>query len=152
MRAIVQRVKSANVQIDGQLVAEIESGLLIFLGISIDDQQSDIDYLIRKIANLRIFRDDDLRMNKSLLDVGGQALVVSQFTLYGDCRKGRRPNFSQAAKPEKAHQLYQVFVDQLLQLGVDVKTGVFQATMEVELTNDGPITILLDSKKSKFNI
>jgi len=147
MRAIVQRVKSANVQIDGQLVAEIESGLLIFLGISIDDQQSDIDYLIRKIANLRIFRDDDLRMNKSLLDVGGQALVVSQFTLYGDCRKGRRPNFSQAAKPEKAHQLYQVFVDQLLQLGVDVKTGVFQATMEVELTNDGPITILLDSKK-----
>ncbi|MCH2574378.1 D-aminoacyl-tRNA deacylase [Candidatus Poribacteria bacterium] len=147
MRAIVQRVKSANVQIDGQLVAEIESGLLIFLGISIDDQQSDIDYLIRKIANLRIFRDDDLRMNKSLLDVGGQALVVSQFTLYGDCRKGRRPNFSQAAKPEKAHQLYQVFVNQLLQLGVDVKTGVFQATMEVELTNDGPITILLDSKK-----
>ena len=147
MRAIVQRVKSANVQIDGQLVAEIESGLLIFLGISIDDQQSDIDYLIRKVANLRIFRDDDLRMNKSLLDVGGQALVVSQFTLYGDCRKGRRPNFSQAAKPEKAHQLYQVFVDQLLQLGVDVKTGVFQATMEVELTNDGPITILLDSKK-----
>ena len=147
MRAIVQRVKSANVQIDGQLVAEIESGLLIFLGISIDDQQSDIDYLIRKIANLRIFRDDDLRMNKSLLDVGGQALVVSQFTLYGDCRKGRRPNFSQAAKPEKAHQLYQVFVNQLLQLGIDVKTGVFQATMEVELTNDGPITILLDSKK-----
>ena len=147
MRAIVQRVKSANVQIDGQLVAEIESGLLIFLGISIDDQQSDIDYLIRKIANLRIFRDDDLRMNKSLLDVGGQALVVSQFTLYGDCRKGRRPNFSQAAKPEKAHQLYQVFVNQLLQLEVDVKTGVFQATMEVELTNDGPITILLDSKK-----
>lgn len=147
MRAIVQRVKSANVQIDGQLVAEIESGLLIFLGISIDDQQSDIDYLIKKIANLRIFRDDDLRMNKSLLDVGGQALVVSQFTLYGDCRKGRRPNFSQAAKPEKAHQLYQVFVNQLLQLGVDVKTGVFQATMEVELTNDGPITILLDSKK-----
>ncbi len=147
MRAIVQRVKSANVQIDGQLVAEIESGLLIFLGISIDDQQSDIDYLIRKISNLRIFRDDDLRMNKSLLDVGGQALVVSQFTLYGDCRKGRRPNFSQAAKPEKAHQLYQVFVNQLLQLGVDVKTGVFQATMEVELTNDGPITILLDSKK-----
>ena len=147
MRAIVQRVKSANVQIDGQLVAEIESGLLIFLGISIDDQQSDIDYLIRKVANLRIFRDDDLRMNKSLLDVGGKALVVSQFTLYGDCRKGRRPNFSQAAKPEKAHQLYQVFVDQLLQLGVDVKTGVFQATMEVELTNDGPITILLDSKK-----
>ncbi|MAJ72665.1 D-tyrosyl-tRNA(Tyr) deacylase [Candidatus Poribacteria bacterium] len=147
MRAIVQRVKSANVQIDGQLVAEIESGLLIFLGISVDDQQSDIDYLIRKIANLRIFRDDDLRMNKSLLDVGGQALVVSQFTLYGDCRKGRRPNFSQAAKPEKAHQLYQVFVNQLLQLGVDVKTGVFQATMEVELTNDGPITILLDSKK-----
>jgi len=147
MRAIVQRVKSANVQIDGQLVAEIESGLLIFLGISVDDQQSDIDYLIRKIANLRIFRDDDLRMNKSLLDVGGHALVVSQFTLYGDCRKGRRPNFSQAAKPEKAHQLYQVFVNQLLQLGVDVKTGVFQATMEVELTNDGPITILLDSEK-----
>ena len=147
MRAIVQRVKSANVQIDEQLVAEIESGLLIFLGISIDDQQSEIDYLISKIANLRIFRDDDLRMNKSLLDVGGQALVVSQFTLYGDCRKGRRPNFSQAAKPEQAHQLYQVFINQLQQLGVDVETGVFQATMDVGLTNDGPVTILLDSKK-----
>ena len=147
MRAIVQRVKSANVQIDEQLVAEIESGLLIFLGISIDDQQSDIDYLISKIANLRIFRDDDLRMNKSLLDVGGQALVVSQFTLYGDCRKGRRPNFSQAAKPEQAHQLYQVFINQLRQLGVDVETGEFQATMDVGLTNDGPVTILLDSNK-----
>ena len=147
MRAIVQRVKSANVQIDEQLVAEIESGLLIFLGISIDDQQSDIDYLISKIANLRIFRDDDLRMNKSLLDVGGQALVVSQFTLYGDCRKGRRPNFSQAAKPEQAHQLYQAFINQLRQLGVDVETGMFQATMDVGLTNDGPVTILLDSKK-----
>ena len=147
MRAVVQRVKSASVHVDGQLVSEITSGLLIFLGISEIDQQSDIDYLATKVANLRIFRDDELRMNQSLLDVGGQALVVSQFTLYGDCRKGRRPSFTAAAKPERADALYQAFMDQLSQMGIPVRAGVFQAIMEVELVNDGPVTLLLDSSK-----
>ena len=147
MRAVVQRVKSASVHVDGQRVSEITSGLLIFLGISETDQQSDIDYLATKVANLRIFRDDELRMNQSLLDVGGQALVVSQFTLYGDCRKGRRPSFTAAAKPERADALYQAFMDQLSQMGIPVQAGVFQAMMEVELVNDGPVTLLLDSSK-----
>ena len=147
MRAVVQRVKSASVHVDGQRVSEITSGLLIFLGISEIDQQSDIDYLATKVANLRIFRDDELRMNQSLLDVGGQALVVSQFTLYGDCRKGRRPSFTAAAKPERADALYQAFMDQLSQMGIPVQAGVFQAMMEVELVNDGPVTLLLDSSK-----
>ena len=147
MRAVVQRVKSASVHVDGQLVSEITSGLLIFLGISGTDQQSDVDYLATKIANLRIFRDDELRMNQSLLDVDGQTLVVSQFTLYGDCRKGRRPSFTAAAKPEKANALYQAFMDQLSQLGIPVQAGVFQAMMDVELVNDGPVTLLLDSSK-----
>ena len=147
MRAVVQRVKSASVHVDGQLVSEITSGLLIFLGISETDQQSDIDYLATKIANLRIFRDDELRMNQSLLDVDGQTLVVSQFTLYGDCRKGRRPSFTAAAKPEKANALYQAFMDQLSQMGIPVQAGVFQAMMDVELVNDGPVTLLLDSSK-----
>ncbi|MAT76062.1 D-tyrosyl-tRNA(Tyr) deacylase [Candidatus Poribacteria bacterium] len=147
MRAVVQRVKSASVHVDGQLVSEITSGLLIFLGISGTDQQSDVDYLATKIANLRIFRDDELRMNQSLLDVDGQTLVVSQFTLYGDCRKGRRPSFTAAAKPEKANALYQAFMDQLSQMGIPVQAGVFQAMMDVELVNDGPVTLLLDSSK-----
>lgn len=147
MRAVVQRVKSASVHVDGQLVSKITSGLLIFLGISGTDQQSDVDYLATKIANLRIFRDDELRMNQSLLDVDGQTLVVSQFTLYGDCRKGRRPSFTAAAKPEKANALYQAFMDQLSQMGIPVQAGVFQAMMDVELVNDGPVTLLLDSSK-----
>ena len=147
MRAVVQRVKSASVHVEGQLVSEITSGLLIFLGISGTDQQSDVDYLATKIANLRIFRDDELRMNQSLLDVDGQTLVVSQFTLYGDCRKGRRPSFTAAAKPEKANALYQAFMDQLSQMGIPVQAGVFQAMMDVELVNDGPVTLLLDSSK-----
>ena len=147
MRAVVQRVKSASVHVDGQLVSEITSGLLIFLGISGTDQQSDVDYLATKIANLRIFRDDELRMNQSLLDVDGQTLVVSQFTLYGDCRKGRRPSFTAAAKPEKANALYQAFMDQLSQMGIPVQAGVFQAMMNVELVNDGPVTVLLDSAR-----
>ena len=147
MRAVVQRVKSASVHVDGQLVSEITSGLLIFLGISGTDQQSDVDYLATKIANLRIFRDDELRMNQSLLDVDGQTLVVSQFTLYGDCRKGRRPSFTAAAKPEKANALYQAFMDLLSQMGIPVQAGVFQAMMDVELVNDGPVTLLLDSSK-----
>ena len=147
VRAVVQRVKSASVTVDGERVSEIGKGLLIFLGVAQEDAPSDIDYLANKIANLRIFEDDEGRMNRSLLDVGGEALVVSQFTLYGDCRKGRRPSFITAAQPEQADALYQTFMEALAEQGVSVEAGIFQAMMDVELINDGPVTILLDSSK-----
>jgi D-tyrosyl-tRNA(Tyr) deacylase len=147
MRAVVQRVKSASVTVDGKRISEIRRGLLIFLGVAEEDSSADVDYLTNKIANLRIFEDDEGRMNRSLLDVGGEALVVSQFTLYGDCRKGRRPSFIAAARPEKADALYQEFMDAITQIGVPVKAGVFQAMMDVGLVNDGPVTMMLDSSK-----
>ncbi len=147
MRAVVQRVKSASVTVERKLVSEIRGGLLIFLGVAQEDTSADVDYLANKIANLRIFEDDEGRMNRSLLDVGGEALVVSQFTLYGDCRKGRRPSFIAAARPEKADALYQEFMDAITQIGVPVKAGVFQAMMDVGLVNDGPVTMMLDSSK-----
>ncbi|MCH8292048.1 D-tyrosyl-tRNA(Tyr) deacylase [Candidatus Poribacteria bacterium] len=147
MRAIVQRVKSASVTVDGKRISEIEAGLLIFLGIARQDTSADIDYLANKIAHLRIFEDDEGRMNRSLLEVGGEALVVSQFTLYGDCRKGRRPSFVAAARPEKAESIYEKFMETIARMGVPVKGGVFQAMMDVELINDGPVTMLLDSGK-----
>ncbi len=147
MRTVVQRVKFASVTIDGERVSEIGKGLLIFLGVAQEDATSDVDYLANKVANLRIFEDDEGRMNRSLLETGGEALVVSQFTLYGDCRKGRRPSFIAAAQPEQADALYQAFMEALARLGVSVKAGVFQAMMDVELINDGPVTILLDSSK-----
>ncbi len=147
MRAVVQRVKSASVTVDGKAISEIRGGLLIFLGVAQEDTAADVDYLASKIANLRIFEDDEGRMNRSLLEVGGEALVVSQFTLYGDCRKGRRPSFTAAARPEKADALYQEFMRAIAKIGVPVKAGVFQAMMDVELINDGPVTMLLDSRK-----
>ena len=147
MRAVVQRVKSASVTVERKLVSEIRGGLLIFLGVAQEDTSADVGYLANKIANLRIFEDDEGRMNRSLLDVGGEALVVSQFTLYGDCRKGRRPSFIAAARPEKADALYQEFMDAITQIGVPVKAGVFQAMMDVGLVNDGPVTMMLDSSK-----
>ena len=147
MRAVIQRVKSASVTVEGRVVSEIHKGLLIFLGIAQEDAPADVDYMANKIANLRIFEDDEGRMNLSILDVGGEVLVVSQFTLYGDCRKGRRPSFIAAARPEKADPLYQAFMDEISRLGVPVKAGIFQAMMDVELINDGPVTMLLDSKK-----
>ena len=147
MRAVVQRVKSANVTVDEKHISEINKGLLIFLGVSQEDTSIDVEYLANKIANLRIFEDDEGRMNRSLLDVRGEALVVSQFTLYGDCRKGRRPSFIAAARPEKADVLYQEFMAAIEKMGVAVSAGVFQAMMDVELINDGPVTILLDSSK-----
>ena len=147
MRAVIQRVKSASVTVGGSVVSEIQKGLLVFLGVAQEDTPADIDYMASKIANLRIFEDDEGRMNLSILDVGGETLVVSQFTLYGDCRKGRRPSFIAAARPEKADPLYQAFMDKITQLGVPVKAGVFQAMMDVELINDGPVTMLLDSNK-----
>ena len=147
MRAVIQRVKSASVSVDGQVVSKISKGLLVFLGVAQEDTAADVEYMANKIANLRIFEDDEGRMNLSILDIGGEALVVSQFTLYGDCRKGRRPSFIDAARPEKADPLYQAFMEEISRLRVPVKAGVFQAMMDVELINDGPVTMILDSNK-----
>jgi len=147
LRAVIQRVKRASVRVDNKMVSEINRGLLVFLGVAEDDTDQDIEYMANKTANLRILEDEAGKMNLSLLDVGGEALVVSQFTLYGDCRRGRRPSFTQAARPEKADKFYQAFIEALSKLGIDIKAGIFQAYMDVELVNDGPVTILLDSKK-----
>jgi D-tyrosyl-tRNA(Tyr) deacylase len=147
MRAVIQRVKRASVEVNNQKIAHIHAGLLILLGIEKPDDLADAEYLAGKSADLRIFEDDAGKMNRSLLDTGGAALIVSQFTLLGDCRKGRRPGFSQAAPPEQAIPLYQHFIAQLKSVGVPVETGQFQADMQVELVNDGPVTILLDSQK-----
>ena len=147
MRAVVQRVNSASVTVDGKPISEIGEGLLIFHGVAQEDTSADLDYLTNKIANLRVFEDDEGRMNRSLLEIGGEALVVSQFTLYGDCRKGRRPSFIDAAPPDKAEALYQQLIQALSNLGIPVKSGIFQAMMDVKLVNDGPVTILLDSAK-----
>ena len=147
MRAVIQRVKSASVTVDNELVSEIGAGLLIFLGIAHTDAEKELEYIASKIANLRIFEDEEGKMNCSLLDTGGNALVVSQFTLYGDCRKGRRPSFIDAARPDVANELYEQFITTLQQLNIPTKGGTFQAMMDVQLINDGPVTILLDSDK-----
>jgi D-aminoacyl-tRNA deacylase len=147
MRAVVQRVTSSRVEINGESVGEIATGLLVLLGVARDDETEDADYLADKIVNLRIFGDDEGKMNRSLLENGGAMLAVSQFTLFGDTRKGRRPSFIEAAPPEKANSLYEYFVGRVRLLGVNVETGVFQAMMKVSLINDGPVTILIDSRK-----
>jgi D-tyrosyl-tRNA(Tyr) deacylase len=148
VRAVIQRATRAKVTVAGKVAGEIEAGLLIFVGVSRTDNLEAVSYLAEKIANLRIFSDPAGKMNLSLLDVGGATLVVSQFTLYGDTRGGRRPSYIQAAPPEEANRLYEEFVRALRALGVPVETGVFQAHMQVELVNDGPVTILLDSEKT----
>lgn len=147
MRAVVQRVKSASVSVEGKLVSEIGAGVLIFLGVAHEDTATQIEYIANKVANLRIFEDEEGKMNRSLLEMGGAALVVSQFTLYGDCRKGRRPSFIKAARPELANALYEAFIIALEQQNISTQGGTFQAMMDVELVNDGPVTILLDSDK-----
>jgi len=148
LRAVVQRVKFASVEVDGEITGEIGPGLLIFLGVGNNDNQSDADYLINKIVNLRIFEDKEGQMNLSAADLQKDILVVSQFTLFGDCRKGRRPSFFDAAPPDAAEDLYNYFVDEIKNsTDFKVETGVFQAMMDVSLVNDGPVTILLDSKK-----
>lgn len=148
MRAVIQRVTSASVTVDGRVAGKIGAGLLVLLGVSRTDNPESAAYLAEKIASLRIFSDEAGKMNLSLLDIGSSALVVSQFTLYGDTRGGRRPSFLQAAPPEEASRLYEEFVRSMRALGVAVETGIFQAHMRVELVNDGPVTILLDSEKT----
>lgn len=148
MRAVIQRVKRASVEIENRKVAQINEGLLILLGVEHLDRLQDAEYLAHKTAGLRIFEDEAGKMNMSLLEKQGAAIVVSQFTLLADCRKGRRPGFSQAAPPEQAIPPYQHFIEVLAELGVQVETGQFQADMQVELINDGPVTILLDSRKT----
>jgi D-aminoacyl-tRNA deacylase len=147
MRAVVQRVKKASVTVDGAVVGAIGPGLLVFLGVAATDAEADLDYLVRKIPDLRIFEDAEGKMNLSLMETGGEMLVVSQFTLFGDCRKGRRPSFSEAARPETAVPLYEAFVARCAALGLRVATGAFGAMMDVGLVNDGPVTLLLDSTK-----
>jgi D-aminoacyl-tRNA deacylase len=148
MRAVVQRVKSASVTVDSSVVGSIQEGLLILLGIEDNDTDEDIKYLAEKVSNLRIFEDSDEKMNLSLVDIKGEMLVVSQFTLYGDCRKGRRPNFMMAAKPDYAEAMYLKFVDECRKYINKVETGTFQANMDIALVNSGPVTLILDSKKN----
>ncbi len=148
MRAVVQRVKRARVEVDGQSVGEIGQGLLIFLGVGEGDKEGGGDYLANKVAHLRIFSDDEGLMNLSLSDIQGAVLVVSQFTLWGDCRKGRRPSFIRAARPERARELYEHFIGILREKGLQAATGEFQEEMAVHLVNDGPVTLILDSEKT----
>jgi len=146
VRAVVQRVSSARVEIDGEVAGSIGRGLLVLLGVGHGDSEKQAHWLADKIAGLRIFEDDAGKMNLSVEEVAGSALVVSQFTLYGDCRKGRRPSFTGAAPPEEADRLYQVFVNRLKERGLPVSTGVFQAMMQVHLVNDGPVTVVVESE------
>ena len=145
MRALIQRVAGASVLVEGQEVGRIGPGLVVFLGVGREDEESDAQYLVDKIANLRIFADEENRFNRSALDVGAEFLLVSQFTLYAGTRKGRRPDFTQAAPPEQARQLYEHAIDLFRQSGLKVATGRFQEYMQVRLENDGPVTIMLDS-------
>ncbi|ABO67853.1 MULTISPECIES: D-aminoacyl-tRNA deacylase [Geobacillus] len=145
MKAVIQRAKQASVTVNGEVVGAIDAGLVVLLGVTHEDTEADAAYLAEKIAHLRIFEDENGKMNRSLLEVGGAVLSVSQFTLYGDCRKGRRPNFMAAAKPDRALPLYEAFNTFLRGKGIHVETGVFGAMMDVSLTNDGPVTLIIDS-------
>jgi D-tyrosyl-tRNA(Tyr) deacylase len=147
MRAVVQRVREASVTVDGELLGRIGQGLVVYLGVGRGDDETHIAYLAEKLAHLRIFEDDQANMNRSLLDVGGAALVISQFTLYGDCRRGRRPSFDAALPPEQAQALYERFLAALAGHGVPVQSGRFRAMMDVASVNAGPVTILLDSTR-----
>ena len=147
MRAVVQRVSRASVSVDGSITGAIETGLLVLLGVGHEDHPSDADYLADKVVGLRIFEDEEEKMNRSVVDVAGAILAVSQFTLYGDVKRGKRPSFDAAARPERARELYEYFVSRIRAQGVRCETGVFKAMMQVELVNSGPVTILIDSQK-----
>jgi len=148
MRAVVQRVREAKVLVDDEVIGAIDSGLCVFLGVGEGDSRDDADYLADKIANLRIFADEDGKMNLSALDLDKELLIVSQFTLYGDCRQGRRPGYGQAASPQQAEELYQYFLKKLEEYNLPLASGEFKAMMDVDLINDGPVTLLLDSQKN----
>jgi D-aminoacyl-tRNA deacylase len=147
MRAVVQRVSEAKVTVEGEVTGAIDNGIVILLGVTDNDTEKDTNYLVDKIANLRIFPDHEDKMNLSLRDVKGEALVISQFTLFGDCRKGRRPSYAHAASPELANGLYELFIEKMKQI-LPVASGRFQTMMDVHLVNSGPVTLLLDSKKN----
>lgn len=147
MRAVVQRVKRSSVSVDGKVISKIDKGLMVLLGVEVNDDESDLDYILKKVTKLRIFDDEEGVMNKSLLDYGLEVLVVSQFTLYGDARKGNRPSYIRSAKFDQGILLYEKFIEELENLNVKVSHGEYGADMDVELINDGPVTILLDSSK-----
>lgn len=148
MKVVIQRCKNAQVTVNEEVVGAIGEGLMVLVGVTHEDEEKDAKYLADKVAGLRIFEDDQEKMNFSVLDVGGAILSVSQFTLYGDCRKGKRPNFMAAARPEQAEKLYEVFNRELTAKGLQVETGVFGAMMDVSLTNSGPVTIIIDSRNN----
>lgn len=147
MRAVIQRVLESSVRVDGQVVGEIGKGVMVLLGVEEGDTEKEAQYIADKVIGLRIFEDEEGKMNHSLQEVGGELLAISQFTLLGDARKGRRPSYSNAARPEEANRLYEFFVEKVKATGIKVEKGVFQADMKVSLINDGPVTILLDSQK-----
>ena len=148
MRAVVQRVTAAKVTVDTQVVGQITNGLLVLIGAGNNDELRDVEYIVDKVANLRIFEDEHCKMNMSVSDIGGSILAVSQFTLYGDCRKGRRPSFVEAMEPETAKELFERYIELTRKRGLPVESGIFQAHMQVELVNDGPVTLLVDSSKA----
>ena len=147
MRAVIQRVSQAKVVVDDNTVGQINRGFMILLGVHEQDTQADVDYLVGKISKLRVFEDDQQKMNRSIIDVGGEILSISQFTLFADTKKGNRPSFVQAAKPDTAIPLYEAFNEGLRQAGIPVETGIFGADMKCHLVNDGPVTIIIDSQK-----
>jgi len=144
MKVVIQRVKNASVKVDGKIVGEIEKGFLVLLGIKVGDTKQDADYLIKKVCNLRVFSDENDKMNLGLKDVNGKLLIVSQFTLYGDCSDGNRPSFIEAARPEEAIPLYEYFCEKCAKNGIEVQRGIFGADMKVQLLNDGPVTIVIE--------
>ena len=146
MRALIQRVKQSSVSVGNRLISQTGPGLLVLLGVAYNDETTDADYLAGKIVHLRIFEDRDGKMNRSLLETGGEMMVVSQFTLFADCKKGRRPSFVDAASPERAEAMYQHFISMVRDNGVPVKTGIFRALMDVALINDGPVTVIIESQ------
>ncbi|TDT72251.1 D-tyrosyl-tRNA(Tyr) deacylase [Hypnocyclicus thermotrophus] len=144
MKIVLQKVKTANVKVKNEVVGEISKGIVIFLGINNNDTEKEADWLVNKIIKLRIFEDENKKMNNSLIDIDGEILIVSQFTLYGDCRKGLRPSFTEAASPKKAKILYDYFVEKIRKTGIKIETGIFQEHMEVSLINDGPVTMIIE--------
>ena len=152
MKVVIQRVKYAKVEIEGKIVGDIEKGFLVLLGVGQEDNEKDLEYLVKKVTNLRVFEDNEGKMNLGIKEIEGKLLVISQFTLYADCKKGNRPSFINAAEPIHAKELYLKFVEECRKLNIDTKTGEFGADMKVELLNDGPVTIIIDSKDISKNI